>query len=146
MNLIVLTWKGINYFTSGYLDFSGLLFFFPHAKEKVLCVHSEVSRWSIPGCSSKRWAWNKKQNQKQINFDLFILTGCWHISWICVFLSRIRFFDYMDWSVEVGPQKVTRKCQFLLCVVWKRRLQFRHPVHLSAKQESHHCELQFTVQ
>lgn len=101
--------------------------------KKVLCVHSGISRGRIPGCSLKPWAWNEK---KKIDFDLFLfwLILAHILNWI--FMSRITFSNYVDWSVEVGPQIVIRRCQFLLCVGWKRSLQFRHPVDLSVRQKS----------
>lgn len=145
MKLILLTWKGITILPQAIwisLDFLVFLGFFsyiicsfysvnfPHVREK-----SSVYTLKYPEGEFQVAVWSPGPGMEKNFFWI-----CFYFDWIlahtlnCIFLCRIRFFNYLDWFVQVWPQKVTS--HLLLRVGWKRRLQFRHPVDLSMNQKS----------
>lgn len=101
----------------------------------------------MPGKKVLCTPWSIQRENSRLQSEALVLEWkknffwiCFYFDWIlahtlnCIFLCRIRFFNYLDWFVQVWPQKVTS--HLLLRVGWKRRLQFRHPVDLSMNQKS----------
>lgn len=104
MKLILLTWKGITILPQAIwisLDLLGFFGFFsyiicsfysvnfPPCQGKKFCVHPQVSRGRIPGCSLKPWSWHEKK--KKSFWSVFILTGYWRIPWIVYFCAELGF-------------------------------------------------------